>query len=74
MRAVTSVNDLQLCLLTRMPVLASFIDSRLLDFRPASGSTTLCINRMLCTLHVIIPQREESVFGEIHTNHAFGMP
>ena len=35
------------------PVLTSFAESKLLDFFPASGSTTLCINRTLCVAHYI---------------------
>ena len=37
----------------RSPVLASFADSKLLDFCPASSSMTLRINRTLCVAHYI---------------------
>ena len=35
------------------PVLVSFADAKLLDFFPASGSMTLCINRTLCVVRYI---------------------
>ena len=36
-----------------LPVLASFADSKLLDFAQASDSMTLCINRTLCVARYI---------------------